>query len=38
MYDSVITCNEIIEETVQRNFNEKTATGKSRNIYILLAF
>ena len=36
--DSVITCDEIIEETVAANFNEKKATCKMQNLYILLAF
>ena len=38
---SAITCNEIIEEetkTVTTNFNEKNATCKTKNVYILLAF
>ena len=38
MDDSVITCDEIIEETVPTNFNEKKATCKTQNFYILLAF
>ena len=39
--DSVITCNEIIEEetkTVTTNFNEKNAICKTKNLYILLFF
>ena len=38
--DSVITCDEIIEETktVATNFNEKNRTCKMQNFYILLAF
>ena len=38
--DSVIKCDEIIEETktVPTNFNEKNATCKTRTFYILLAF
>ena len=38
--DSVITWNEIIEETktIRTNFNEKNATCEIENIYILLAF
>ena len=35
MDDSVTTCDEIIEETVPTNFNEKKAT---QNFYILLVF
>ena len=38
MDDSVITCDEIIEETVLTNFNEKKATCKTQSFYILLAF
>ena len=38
MDDSVITCDEIIEETVPTNFNEKKATCKTQNVYMLLAF
>ena len=38
MDDSVTTCDEIIEETVPTNFNEKKATYKTQNFYILLAF
>ena len=40
MDDSVITCDEIIEETktVATNFNEKNITSKTQNIYILLLF
>ena len=46
--ESVITCNEIIDaegksynketKTVATNFNEKKATCKTQNFYILLAF
>ena len=38
--DSVITCDEIIEETktVPTNFNEKNITCKTKNSYILLVF
>ena len=38
MEDSVITSDEIIEETFPTNFNEKKATCKTQNLYILLAF
>ena len=40
MDDSVITCDEIIEETktVAKNFNEKNITSKTQNFYILLLF
>ena len=38
MDDSMITCDEIIEETVTTNFNEKKSTCKTQNFYILLAF
>ena len=44
MYDSVITCDEIIEsydeetKTVPTNFNEKNVACKKQNLYILLAF
>ena len=38
MDDSKTTCDEIIEETVSTNFNEKKATCKTQNFYILLAF
>ena len=38
MDDSVITCDEFIEETVPTNFNEKKATCKTQNFYIWLAF
>ena len=38
MGDSVITGDEIIEETFPTNFNEKKATCKTQNLYILLAF
>ena len=38
--DSVITCDEIIEETkeVPINFNEKYITCKTQNFYIFLPF
>ena len=38
MDDSVIMCNEVIGKTVPTNFNEKKATRKMQNFYILLAF
>ena len=38
MDDSVIMFDEIIEETVPTNFNEKEATCKMQKFYILLAF
>ena len=44
MDDSVITCHEIIEsyqeetKTISTNFNEKKATFKAQNFYILLLF
>ena len=38
MDDSVITCDEIIEEIVLTNFNEKKATCKTQSFYISLAF
>ena len=38
MDDSVITCDEIIEETVTTNFNETKSTCKMQNFNILLAF
>ena len=38
MDDSVITCDEIIKETVSINFNKNKATSKMQNFYILLAF
>ena len=44
MDDSVVTCDEIIEsydeetKTIPTNFNEKKATCKTPNLYILLAF
>ena len=43
MYESVITCNEVIEsfdqkaKTVSTNFNEKRATCVILNFYILIA-
>ena len=36
--DSVIMCNEIIEETVSIKSNENKANCKTQNFYILLAF
>ena len=44
MDDSAIMCDEIIEsydqetKTIPTSFNEKRATCKIKNIYILLAF
>ena len=44
MDDSAIMCDEIIEsydeetKTIPTNFNEKKATCKAKNFYILLAF
>ena len=38
MDDSVITYDEIIEETVPTNFIETKVTCKTQNFYILLAF
>ena len=38
MDDSVITCDEIIEETVSANVNEKNAVYKTQSFFILLAF
>ena len=44
MDDSLITCDKIIEsydeetKTVPKNFNEKKATCKTQNFYVLLAF
>ena len=44
MDDSPITCDEIIEsyyeetKTIPTNFNEKKATCKMQNLYILLVF
>ena len=44
MDDSAITCDEIIEsyneeaKIIPTNFNEKKATCKMQNVYILLAF
>ena len=39
MDDSAITCDEIIESCDDEiNFNEKEATCKTQNFYILLAF
>ena len=38
--DSVITCEEILEETktVRTNFDERKTTCKTKNLYILLPF
>ena len=44
MDDSTVTCNEVIEsydkerKTISTNFNEKKATCKMQNFYVLLAF
>ena len=39
MDDLTITCNEIMESyNEETNFNEKKATCKMQNFYILLAF
>ena len=44
MYDSAITCDEVIEsynketKTIPKTFNEKKATYEMQNFYILLAF
>ena len=44
MDDSAITCDKIIEsydketKTIPTNFNEKEATCKKKNFYILLVF
>ena len=38
MDDSVITCDEIIEERVATNLRENKANCKTQNLYILLAF
>ena len=44
MDDSAITCNEIKElcneetKTIPTNFNEKKATCKMQNLYVLFAF
>ena len=35
---SVIMCDEVIEKTIPKNFNEKKATCKTQNLYALLAF
>ena len=34
----MITCDEIIKETVSKNFNQKKAPCKTQNFYISLAF
>ena len=36
MDDSVIMCDEVIEETISTNFNEKKTTCNMQNFYILL--
>ena len=38
MPDSVIMCDEVIKKTIPTNFNEKKATCKTQNFYILLVF
>ena len=44
MDDSALTCDEIIEsydeetKSILTNFNERKATSKTQNLYILLAF
>ena len=44
MYDSVITCNEVIEsyykelKTIQTSFSENCITCKGQNFHILLVF
>ena len=44
MDDSAITCDEIIEsydeetKSILTNFNERKATSKTQNLYILFAF
>ena len=39
MDDSAIICDEVIESyNKETNFNEKKATCKTQNLYILLAF
>ena len=44
MDDSAITCDEIIEsyneetKSILTNFDERKATSKTQNLYILLAF
>ena len=38
MDDSVITCDEIIEERVATNLRENKTNCKTQNLYILLAF
>ena len=38
MVDSMIMCDEVIEETVPTNLNENKANCKMQNFYILLAF
>ena len=38
MPDSVIMCDEVINKTIPTNFNEKKATCKTQNFYILLVF
>ena len=38
MFDEVIESYDEETKTIPRNFNEKKATCKTRNFYILLAF
>ena len=38
MDDSAIICDEIIESCKKKHFNEKKATCKTQNFYILLGF
>ena len=43
MDDSAVICDEIIESyinktTISTNFNEKKASCKGKNVYVLLAF
>ena len=38
MINSTIICDEIIKEIVPTNLNEKKATCKTQNVYILFAF
>ena len=38
MDDSVITCDKIIEEIFPTNLDEKKATCKTQNFYILILF
>ena len=38
MDDSVIACDEIVEETFPTNFKEKKVTRKMQNFYIFFGF